>query len=208
MADTKKQQNYKSDTFFEAFRDLGELGQQTARTLKNDLLKGTVADAWNDMLHGESSRKSGELRPYQPLEFPDELSRHELEARNRERHQLIQLRRKEQLVYSRKREEIERQIKAIQEELKKILGETSELAQEFEVAVEQVIVEPGVYHLNFFDKLRQLLILLRKKISDSKTWMHTTNVRSKQRSFYWGQVVQSGTKFLLSQERYMSTQAG
>jgi len=206
MNKPKTQQTYQSDNFFEAFR---ELGNQTAKT-GSGLFADTAADMLSQLTGGSPIHQplSGELRPNQSLDIEAEIRLREVESIQQERLHLQHLRRQEQLVYSKKQEEIKLQIKAIQDELKKLVGEAAGLAQEVEVAVEQVVVEPGIYHLNFFDKLRQTLLLLRKKIADSRTWMHTVNLRAKQRSFFWAQVGQSGTKFMLSQERYMSTQAG
>jgi len=69
-------------------------------------------------------------------------------------------------------------------------------------------VEPGVYHLNFFERPKQAIIIFRKKIEDSASWLALFNQRAKKRGYYWTQFKKSGTKFLLSQERYMATQAG
>jgi hypothetical protein len=206
MNKPKKQQTYQSDSFFEALR---ELGDQTAKSGK-DAAAGIASDMVHQVTPGglHSQPVSGELRPNQAILIEEEIRRREEDARRKERTHFEYVRRQEKLVYSKKQEEVKLQIQAIQEELKTLIGEASGLAHEVEVAVEQAVVEPGIYHFNFFDKLRQLLILLRKKIADSKTWMHAVNTRAKQRSFYWAQVGKSGTKFLLSQERYMSTQAG
>lgn len=187
MTNQKTKQNYLSDNFFEAIRDLG------TKSSKKPASKKPL---------------SGEIQPNQFQDFEAQLLERERQTRAKERTHFEYVKRQERLVFSRKQEEIKAQIEAIQEELKKLIEEAGGLAQEVEVAVEQVVVNPGVYHLNFFDKLRQLMILLRKKVADSKTWMHATNSRAKSRSFFWGQVGKSGTKFLLSQERYMSTQAG
>lgn len=200
----KKQTNLRSDSFFEAFR---ELGKDTARTGK-DTVRNMTSDMIGQVMPGSRQPLSGEIRANQAVDFEAEIVRREQEARKKERAHFEYVKRKEQLVFSRKQEEIKAQIEAIQEELKKIIGEASELTSEVELAVEQSIVNPGIYHLNFFNKLRQILILLRKKITDSKTWMHTVNSRAKHRSFFWAQVSKSGTKYMLSQERYMSTQAG
>lgn len=206
MNKKKQKQAYQSDSFFEALR---ELGNQTAKSSK-DAVSGIGSDMVRQVTPGGLTRQpiSGEIRPNESFSIEEEIIRRVEERRRQERAHFEYVRRQEKLVFSRKQEEIKAQITAIQEELKKLIGEAAGLAQEVEVAVEQAVVEPGVYHLNFFYKLRQLLILLRKKIADSKTWMHQVNTRSKRRSFYWAQVKKSGTKFLLSQERYMSTQAG
>lgn len=201
---TKQNQNYRSDNFLEAFR---ELGKQTANTAK-DAVTGVASDVANQLSGKSPNQPSGEFNQNQSFNFEQQLLNREKESLKKARIHHEQIRRQEKLVFSRKEEQIKAQISAIQEELKKLIKEAVGLAQEVEVAVEQSIVNPGIYHLTFFDKLRQLLILLRKKVHDSRTWMHQVNARSASRKGYWGKVKQSGTKFMLSQERYMSTQAG
>ena len=206
MNKPKAQQPYQSDNFFEAFR---ELGNQTVRTGR-DGIADTAMDMVSQIATGTVRHQplSGELRPNQPIDIEEEILRREEEAVQKERLHFQHVRRQEELVYSRKEEEIKLEMKAVQDELKKLIGEASGLSQEVEIAVEQVVVEPGKYHFNFFHKLRQTLVLLRKKIADSQTWMHSVNSRAQARSFFWSQVGKSGTKYMLSQERYMSTQAG
>ena len=85
---------------------------------------------------------------------------------------------------------------------------TSNLSGEVKKATLQAVVEPGTYHETFFDRIRKLIELARKKLAESETWMQIFNNRSQKRSHYWGQVKKSGTKYMLSQERYMATQVG
>ena len=117
-------------------------------------------------------------------------------------------RRPEHLVFSQKELARQQQITALQDQLQQLLAEVKGLGQEIEVAVEQQVVAPGVYHVNFFEKLRQLIRLMRQKIHDSATWLTAFNHRAKGKMGYWGQVKTSGTKFMLSHERYMVTQTG
>ncbi len=210
MNNKKKQNNFRSDSFFEAFRELGGGTRQAAKDaamgIGGDMIRQVTQKNWTPQ------PLSGEISMGEHLDIDIEIQRREKDIIKKERSHLEYVRREEQLVFNRKEEQLKEQIKSIQEELKKELEKLAEeaggLVGELEIAVEQTIVSPGTYHLNFFDKIRQLFILLRKRVHESKTWMHTVNSRSSHRSFYWGSVGKSGTKFMLSQERYMSTQAG
>lgn len=181
-----------SDNFLEILRELGE---------------GTI-DTTVDQLTGR--KRSGELKPEETIELEqftqEEIKREEF-AREFER-EISGLRRQERLVYSKEQQEVKLQIKAIQDELKKLANSTQGLAREVEIAAKQAPVEPGVYHLTFFEKLRQIIIQFRQKIEDSRTWLAAFNQRAKRRSYYWFHFKKSGTKFSLSPERYMSTSAG
>jgi len=192
-----------SDNFIEALRNLGgDIGDSAFE----DLFKG-IPEKAVDQLTG---RTSGELKPNQALDmkqFSQEKEKRENLSRGFQE-EFLDLRHQERLVWTKAEQETKLQIKAILEELKQLAASTEKLAEEVEVAAEQVPVEPGVYHLSFFEKLRQTIVLFKERIEESATWLAAFNQKAKKRNYYWAQVRKSGTKFLLSQERYMATQAG
>lgn len=200
MNNTKKQQNYRSDSFFEAFKELGSDTKKAVKSIGTDVISQINPLNW------DTPNFSGQSED--PSFYPEYNQQTEREKARREKAQLNALRRQEKMVYSRKEEELKAQINAIQEELRKIVAEVGEFAEDIELAIEQSVVNPGVYHINFFNKLRQILVLLRKKIHDSHTWMHTVNARAHHKSIFWGNVKKSGTKYMLSQERTLATQTG
>lgn len=114
----------------------------------------------------------------------------------------------EKLVFNQAEQAVRVQIQALQAELKRLSLSTKKLTREVEIASVQPPVSPGVYHVNFLEKLRTWLVLLKKRIEESATWLSEFNQRSKKRNYYWNQTKKSGTKFMLSQERYMTNQAG
>lgn len=185
-----------------------EIGGQTVRSAR-DLATGVTSDAVRSVVGGGMpSGVSGELSPSQPLDLDAKLKEQEVKFREeqakRERHQEVI----RQAVYDRQEEETKLQIKALQEELKKLAQEIGTLNADVARAVEEEIVHPGTYHVSFFSQLRQFLVQLRQRVSESRNWLALSGQRRKSRNYYWGQVQKSGTKFMLSQERYMSTQAG
>jgi len=154
-----------------------------------------------------SRKKSGELKPNQTLTLKETNSAIQKDRLfRRAQGEFWDLRRQEKILFTKNEREIRLQVEAIQEELKKLALSTKNLTKEVEIAAKQMPVEPGVYHLSFFEKLRQSLVFFRKKVEESATWLAAFNQRAKKRNFYWAQVKKSGTKFMLSQERYMSTQ--
>ncbi|MBN1263366.1 MAG: hypothetical protein JW991_03330 [Candidatus Pacebacteria bacterium] len=118
------------------------------------------------------------------------------------------IRSQERSVHRQQEQEAQLQIEGIRGELLKLAQTTEELAKEVKIAAIQAPVAPGVYHLNFLDRLRAFIIFMRKNIAESRHWLAMCNQRSKKKSHYWQQVKKSGSKFMLSQERYMATQAG
>lgn len=197
---TKKKRPVLTDNFLEKLRELGE---DVGDSIAEDVIDGIPSTA-ADQIFGR--KRSGSLRPNEALSL-DEIKERE-QFRQRLNREFFRVRQEERLVFKQEEQKTRLQIKAIQEELKKLAESTKDLAREVEIASKLEPVEPGVYHLNFFERLKQTIVTLRKRIEDSASWLALFNQRAKRRSYYWAQVKKSGTKFLLSQERYMATQAG
>lgn len=119
-----------------------------------------------------------------------------------------QLRKQEVLVFSAKEKQVKQQVIALQGELKKLASSVKNLNQEVGKAIIETPVNPGIYHVSFLEKLISFVKLLTKQVEDASTWVTMHTARGKKKSYYWTQVGKSGSKFLLSQERYMATQAG
>lgn len=102
---------------------------------------------------------------------------------------------------------IKQQIEAVRQELAMLAKELGALNQEVQKAITEVPVDPGTYHLHFFDRLRATIILLRKSVRDSSTWLNLSTSRKKQKG-YWGSYKKHGTKFGLSADRTPATQTG
>lgn len=192
----KKQNNnrhkQKGVGFFENLKDLGD---------------GIARSATEEAVKQITGR--GTLKPEEPLEFEKYIAEREKEIRGEERRFYERRRAQEKILWTAEQQKTALQIEAIQEELKKLVNETEGLSREIKTAAVQAVVEPGIYHLNFLERLLELIKLIRKKIQESKTWLAEWNAYcKKKRNYYWVQVKKSGTKFMLSSERYMATQAG
>jgi len=190
-----------TDSFLEALRNLGG---GIADSAVNDVAKGITQEAVSQIV----GKKSGELKAGEELDF-NNLTTEKVETLPKTFSQdFLDINRQERIIWKQEEEKVRLQIAAILEELKKLAAATKNLAKETKVANEQVPAIPGEYHISFFEKLRQTLILIRKRVEDSASWLAAFNQRAKKRNFYWAQVRKAGTKFMLSQERYMATQVG
>ena len=119
-----------------------------------------------------------------------------------------QIKNQERLLFKQQEENTKRQVDLILEELQKIAQSNKKLTREVEKTIEEAPAKPGTYHINLLKRIRQNLVLFRKKIDQSATWLMISRSRNKRKSHYWNQVQQSGTKYLHSQERYIATQVG
>lgn len=183
-----------NDSFLEALRGLGS---GIVKSVKNDLLEGITQEAKNQF-----SASQNELQPGQTIDLKENTPKQTRFTPE------FNLQYQEKTLWSNEKEEIRWQIAQILKELKKLAQATQNLSKEVDIAIEQTPVEPGKYHLSFLEKLKQTLVLLRKRVTDSATWLAAFNQKVRKRNYYWAQVRKSGTKFMLSQERYMATQVG
>lgn len=186
------QKNHAS--FIEALKSIGS---QTASSLGGDVVGGVAKDFVHDLTGSRIPRRDQE-------NSQDIESRIRQEALALQRHREVN----ETKIFDRKEEEVKAKIAAIKEQLKLLIKELAGMDKELEKAIEEETVNPGTYHLNFFEKLRTFLLDLRKKVADSANWLEVSNQRKASQQGYWGNVKRSGTKYLLSQERTLATQAG
>lgn len=198
MDDKKKKQAVQRN-FIESLKDLSG---NMIKTTRHDLVGGIVKTAGQQLFGLGSFNDPAEFgqAPMNQIE-----NKEKFQWSNQE---ITSLRVQERMIFKQAEEEVRLQIEAIRLELIKLIKEAQKISEEVKVAAVQAPVEPGIYHVSFFEQLRNLIIFLRKNVCESRNWLATCNSRAKKRNFYWGQVKKSGTKFMLSQERYMSTQAG
>ena len=132
----------------------------------------------------------------------------EREAREQER--LVAQQQEETLLARMKarQEEVKKEIEGIRDAILKIAKSLGAVGHEFEKAAFQAPASPGKYHVSFFEKLREALEIVKKRLDDSASWMHTTNQRAKKMPYFWQQVQTSGAKYQFSSERYMQMGAG
>lgn len=194
-----------SDNFLEALRDLGK---GVVTEVKTQAKKIVVEDVPASIGLGSSH---GTLNPNESVSL-NQLKKAEAKgeenAEKRFNSQLEQVRQQERSRLMREEANTKQQITSIRAEILNLAKSMGDFAQEVQVAAIQAPVNPGIYHRNFFTHLKSMLVLLRQRVESSKNWLATTNSRAKKQGHYWGQVKKSGTKFMLSSERYMVTSTG
>lgn len=183
------------DNPLETFRDMGS---DVVSSLKNDFFKNSTSNALDSLFGGP---KSGDIAK-NPFEFPFGKSipkETPEQVRNRE---LLSPQR-----ISQEQAMVKQQIDTIRQELAMLAKELGTLNQEVQKAIMEVPVDPGTYHLNFFERLRSIIQLLRKSVRDSNTWLQVGSSRKKQQG-YWAKYKKHGTQFGLSADRTPQTQTG
>lgn len=190
-----------------------------------DLKKGVQHDLFGDMpqnfadnLFGTNHKNSGASNPQMnqgmeqpPFDFSEYINSGENFAKQRQHDQAKRMyERSETVVFNRRNDEIKKKIEAIQAELKKLAKAVINLDETANTVIEQEVVDPGVYHLNFFDHMLIFIRRLRKQTNESRHWANLSNQRKGHKSYYWKQANSKigGTKFMLSGERAVQTQTG
>lgn len=145
--------------------------------------------------------------------FQDFLKSWERQARLQERTAIRNIQISETIVFHHKEEAAKQQIELIKKEIKCLASHIGGLSSEIVQAQKAVSGElpdakTGIYYISFFERVKRLLVLARKKITESRTWLQEFASRGKAQSFYRQQANNSGTKFTLSSERTMATQVG
>lgn len=194
----KKPPVYNNDNILEALRGIGAgVGKAVAR----DVVTATGGDILNSLVGNLPA--AGELRPNQPLEFSPQPQAAEAAPRlaGRPEISLEPLRQAEQV-------QIQQQLAQVRAELKALTAAMKNLHQEIEKAIDEIPPAPGIYHLNFMDRLRSIIKILREQIDDSRSWLALTAQRKQKKLGYWGMFKKHGTSFGLSSERALATQAG
>lgn len=184
------------DNVLETVRSLG--GSVTKTT--QDTAAQIAADAIQDIINGRSPQSQPSERTHGRESVPME-PREQIQPKvtNKE---LIQPLIQKDIA------ETKQKLEAIRQELKALSKSVRGLQQEIQTAVMDMPVEPGIYHLNFFEQLRILLKGIRERVDDSRVWLSAWNANVKKKRGYWGMYKKHGTSFGLSSERTLATQAG
>jgi len=190
----KKMPVYGSDNVLESLRGIGS-------SVGKAVVKDVIAGAGNDVIHSifGGSPQSGELKQNQTIEFnnpPDKTPA--LQPRKRETIQAVP---------QSETTEIKQKIESIRQELRALAQSIKGLRQEITKTTMDMPVDPGIYHLNFFDNLRLYLQAMKEQVDDSKTWLMASSNR-KAKKGYWSMMKKHGTSFGMSHERSLATSAG
>ncbi len=190
---------------------LKDIGDQTSKTLKRDLINPIPEDFFEQLLGAKPQEKkfSGDIVPGESLEF-NEIFTGKYEESQKLKKQ-ISLERKlaaeEKNYIQEKSNQLKVQLHALMQEVYSLAKTTQNLGEQVEVAAMQAPVEPGVYHLVFFEKLLEFIRSFKKKIENSSTWLGAVNSRAQKKNF-WSTYKKQGSKFLLSSEHYLQRSAG
>jgi len=98
-------------------------------------------------------------------------------------------------------------LQALIAEIAKLAVSNQEFAQESKIAMMEIPLNPGIYHISFFEKLISFMQSFRKKIEEAVVWFQASNKRSEKKN-YWTMYKKKGSSFLLAPDHYLQRSAG
>lgn len=204
-----------SNPFARALQEIGGTTVKQAAALPGQM----VGDAFESIFGGgnaipESSnsldQQQNQLNPFaQALEksmTPEQRAEVELEKQRAVRHKETQLTE----VFNFREQKDKETIKQLQLQLQALAREIKQLDQSTHTAIYAEVVNPGTYHVNFFQQLLKFVVMLRKQVAEANTWIENFNARSKKKGAFWGQVYskKGGTAYMMSQEHQVARNVG
>jgi hypothetical protein len=209
MTDQKKksQQLRTKQSILESLKDLGT----GASTQTGDLLRNTSEDFFKELmgLSVPKLKRNGELAVGESIQMSEVMSGKDDE--NKHLRSQISLERQlasdEQRVSHKKSDELKVELQALMQEVQKVAASTENLAEVTQISMMTAPVEPGIYHITFFQNVLEFLQSFRKKIDLAATWLQSSNKRAEKKN-YWNMYKKKGSSFLLSPDHYLSRSAG
>ena len=203
--------NPQKTTRREIFKNPYEAGDKFVSKIK-ETAKDEFSKDWriamSQMLGVENlasrKEKSGDLREGEEIVFAKE-KKVEIEAAYDYKGEVLHF---EQKGAQKENYEIRVKIDEIKIELVKLAKSSKELEITFKnVTLEQQPINPGKYHLNFFEWMLVTIQNTRMRVEDSAAWLGVVSGK-KNRKDYWSLSKKHGTSFSLSGERTAATQTG
>lgn len=210
MSDDKKKKAQQAARTANVLESLKDLGSDVQSGIGDELLKKTP-QAFVDQLFGLNSQEhySGELSAGESIEMHEIISKKDGKERTAKHlHFERKVYAQEKEMIDKRTNELQMQLKAIMDEVVVLTQSTQDLAQETQVAAMQAPVEPGAYHVVFFENLLKFLKSFRKKISEASLWLRSANKRASKKNRWGANYKKHGAKYLLSGEHYLTRSAG
>ena len=176
-AATNKANN--NNSFVESMRDMGG---SVMKSLKNDVVKGTAQSIFDQLLGSAKTGTAPDMNAGTPnLEaFIAERENQAAEqARSQERAFHVHKAQETKVLFSHADESLRKEIQGVRQELQMLVASMGQVEQQIEAAMMDNIVDGGLYHLNYFAKLKTW-IKVHAKISSR--WLRLA------RDVWWSQI--------------------
>ncbi len=197
-----------NNSFVESMRDMGG---SVMKSLKNDVVKGTAQSIFDQLLGSTNSGKAPDLKKDNTPDLEAYIAEREAqaaeEAKSHERAFHVHKAQESKVLFSYADESLRKEIEGVRQELQMLVATMGQVEQQVEQAMMDNIVDGGVYHLNYFHKLKEWIKFMRKSLEDSSAWLQMAGGR-KSKGYFWTQTAKSGNMYSQSSERNVQMGAG
>ena len=106
-------------------------------------------------------------------------------------------------------QEVEKAINELRLEIKKLIETTENLEQDVIQSTEQNIVDFDQYQLNFFQRIKMIIVNFRKNINEASNWLESFNHKKSKKNAFWNRArsKNGGEQYLNSSEHSASRSA-
>lgn len=193
----KKKKWQPADNPVEAVKDLAASVASDAASIPSDLAENAF-----QQIFGQPQQTPQEIKPQEEIDL-QRIEKERILSYQKQRESVEKnvFSYKEQVMVKKEIEELLRQIKLLINSTQTLVSETKVLA------MEEMPVNPGTYHVNFFEWLIRIIKSLRERVEESRSWLSVFTSKKKQKQ-YWSMFKKHGTSFALSGERVIATQVG
>lgn len=212
MSKSNKSKSGKKQVFInptEALKEIKDISKSTASEMKNEASR--IGESVFDQLLGIniSGKLSGELKPGSSINM-QEMFKEKVTVNSAEKKVFFQKQyiEEEKILIEKRTGELRMQLNAIQQELILVANQTQDLGEQTQIAVMQSTVEPGAYHIIFFNKLLDYIKSFRKKIQAASEWLTNANSRASKKNMWATNSKKLGAKYMFSSEHYVARSAG
>lgn len=198
-----------NNSFVESMRDMGN---GVVKSLTNDVVKGTAQSIFDQLL---GSAKTGRMPTTPDQAINPDLEKYIAEreaqaaeeAKSHERAFHVQKSNENKVLFSYADESLKKEINGVRQELQMLVATMGQVEKQVEQAMMDNIVDGGIYHLNYFHKLKEWIKFMRKSLEDSSAWLQMAGGR-KSKGYFWTQTAKSGNQYSQSSERNVQMGAG
>lgn len=192
-----------TDNPFEALKDVGTTVGDSIKTASTDAVK----DMWAQILGADKyaskpQAPSGDLKPGQELNLKDAAKAKEKKSTNEAPMSYFrEISEAGKSAAQKETQEIRQQLQVIMYELQRLAASSKELSNEVSRATGAGIVNPGKYHVTFFEWMFTVIKDARKRVENAGAWLKTVK---KKKGFVMG--MKKNMSQLMSGERSVSNQ--
>jgi len=117
-------------------------------------------------------------------------------------------------IFNAREKQVQQEIDQLRSELKKFAEEVNLLKKDIDLTLMTTVSHPGQegkYYLSFFQKLRELIILLRQRVHSARTWSHAFQSKKSRKDLNFNSKGSTKTKTIwdsMNNERQIARAGG